>query len=185
MCWQKASRNLVPSAPVCEPAVPSLPKYQISNFHEPFVAHFTRQLDRFGKGQVNGDGRLNYVFISLKGIFEQGGQGRQWQTGGWPIFTSASRRGRIRGGCRRWLGSGWKSRTCGDALHTSATWPHQLFRTSAGNSSRRKYQRLILSANIWIANVCPADSFFKEVWNLKKKKGVGRDQKVLTDWLLE
>ena len=52
MCWLKASRNLVPSAPVCEPAVPSLQKYQISNFHEQFVAHFTRQSDRFGKGQV-------------------------------------------------------------------------------------------------------------------------------------
>ena len=59
------------------------------------------------------------------------GSGRQ---GGWPIFTSASRRGRIRGGCRRWLGSGWKSRTCWDALHTSATWPHQLFRTPAVNA---------------------------------------------------
>ena len=72
----------MPSAPVCEPAVPSLQKYQISNVHEQFVAHFTRQSDRFGKGQVNSNGRLNYVFISLKGIFEQGGQGRQWQTEG-------------------------------------------------------------------------------------------------------
>ena len=70
----------MPSAPVCEPAVPSLQKYQISNFHEQFVAHFTRQSDRFGKGQVNSNGRLNYVFISLKGIFQQGvkvGSGRQ------------------------------------------------------------------------------------------------------------
>ena len=27
----------MPSAPVCEPAVPSLQKYQISDFHEQFV----------------------------------------------------------------------------------------------------------------------------------------------------
>ena len=175
MCWQKASRNLVPSAPVCEPAVPSLQKYQISNIDEQLVAHFTRQSDWFGKGQGNSDGRLKYVFISLKGIFKQGGHSRQWQTGGWPVFTSASRRGRIRGGCRRWLGSGWKSRTCWDALHTSATWPHQLFRTSAGNSSRKKQQIMLLSVQVVVSRKC-------ESWN---KKGVGCDQEVLTDWLLE